>query len=89
MPNQPIDWEKVARTTLPPLKLQVLEVYAEIGAPLSPSDAARELGADLKAVAYQVGALAKQGLLKLVGEERRRGRTASLYSLAAVAGEGE
>jgi DNA-binding MarR family transcriptional regulator len=69
-----LNWEKIARGTLHPIQLRVLERAAR--APderFSPKELADHLGEGLPNVAYHVRQLAEQGWLKKAGTTPVRG----------------
>lgn len=83
MPGE-IDWEKLARATVHPLAVRLLELYAALDndGRLSPKEAADALEAPLGNVAYHVRVLADAGLLAPAGEGRARGAVVHFYRLA-------
>lgn len=81
---QTIDWESVARVTLHPLAVQILDTYASLDEreKLSPRELADRLGQRLPNVSYHVRVLADVGMLKLVGKRQVRGAVQHFYRLA-------
>jgi DNA-binding transcriptional ArsR family regulator len=82
--DRQLDWEGIARASVHPLKLRILETMAD-GERWSPSDLATELGAPVGNVAYHVRALREGGLLTPAGRRQRRGAVQHFYRLAANA----
>lgn len=69
--------EQLVRALGHPLRYQILQILNERTS--SPSDLARELGADLGVVAYHVRRLLDAGLIEPVRDEYRRGGLKHLY----------
>jgi DNA-binding MarR family transcriptional regulator len=83
-----LDWERIARAEVQPLRLAVLE--AMLGEP--PDDdpgwttkaVAAALGVAIENVSYHVRTLAKSGLIEEIGVRHRRAAIQRLYVLAAL-----
>src|SRR3954452_5598430 len=85
----PVDWERLARATVHPFRVSILEILGiEGGRVLSPSDLSQELQIPLSNTNYHVTELAKGGLIELVRERQVRGATEHFYRLPAEEGEG-
>lgn len=77
-----IDWERLARTELHPIRIEILEVLQiDGGRTLSASEIACELHRSLSNVDYHVRKLAKAGLLVAVEHVQSRGATEHFYCL--------
>ena len=76
----PINWEAVARGTLQPVQLRIIErVASQPGERFSPVDLAEALGEPLPNLAYHVRRLADLGLLAKAGTAPRRGAIQHFY----------
>jgi DNA-binding transcriptional ArsR family regulator len=75
-----IDWKLVARATLHPMQVEILEAAAAKDR-LSPVQF-RHSGDSVSRVAYHFRALNKAGLLVAAGTAPRRGATEHFYRLA-------
>jgi hypothetical protein len=75
-----VDWKSVARATLHPMQVEILEAAAARER-LSPVQF-REGDASVSLVAYHFRALHKVGLLAPAGTAPRRGATEHFYRLA-------
>jgi DNA-binding transcriptional ArsR family regulator len=85
-PEGGVDWERVARATLHPTKVAVLDALAQDrGRVMSPNELSKELGEALGNVSHHVKSLFELGLLEAAGTEPRRGAVEHYYRLA---GEG-
>jgi DNA-binding transcriptional ArsR family regulator len=72
--EDPIDWERVARAGLNPVRLRVLELFvAKPGVPRSAKMVARELGISPRQDSYHAKALHDARLLRIASRHRRRG----------------
>lgn len=81
----PVDWERLARATVHPMRISILEVLGiDGGRTLSPIDLSRELQVPLSNTNYHVTELAKAGLIKLVARRPVRGATEHFYRLTAL-----
>ncbi len=79
----PVDWERLSRIYVHPLRISILEVLGiDGGRVLSPTDLSRELQHDLSSVNYHVGQLAKAGLIVLTHRRPVRGTNENFYRLA-------
>lgn len=78
----PVNWEMLARASVHPLRVSVLEVLGiDGGRVLSPSDLSQELQIPLSNTNYHVTELAKAGLIVLVRQRAVRGATEHFYTL--------
>lgn len=78
-----VSWERVARLTLHPLKVEILDALTEReGEQRSPNEMPIHLGESVNNVAYHVRTLAELGLIKCVDTRQRRGATEHFYMLA-------
>ncbi len=75
-----VDWGRVAKATLHPMQVQILETAATCDR-LSPVQFCGE-GAELSRAAYHFRALKKLGLLEAAGTAGRRGATEHFYRLS-------
>jgi DNA-binding transcriptional ArsR family regulator len=80
---QAIDWEKLARTYVHPIALEIIEMYAGLddGEKLAPHEVAQQLGHPLGNVSYHVRKLLEAKLLKRAGTAQRRGAVVHFYRL--------
>lgn len=80
----PVDWERLSRTYIHPLRISILEVLGiDGGRVLSPTDLSRELRHDLSNTDYHVRQLAKAGLIVLAyGRPGLRGSSENFCRLA-------
>lgn len=76
-----IDWERIARAELNPIRTRVLEAFALAEEPISPSMLAKDLDERLGNVSYHVRTLLDQELIKLVDTQPRRGAVEHYYEL--------
>lgn len=74
-----MDWEKVARAQLNPLRIAVLEQFYEARGPLSAVMIAHAIDQPVGRVAYHVRQVYKAGLIKPAGTRQRRGATEHFY----------
>lgn len=82
MDTPTVNWERVARSTLHPLKVMILETLAERGGEKrSPNELAIQFGKSVNLVAYHVRSLDKAGLVKCVDTRQWRGATEHFYVL--------
>jgi DNA-binding transcriptional ArsR family regulator len=77
---EPIDWKLVARATLHPMQVEILEAAAARDR-LSPVQF-RQADDSVSRVAYHFRALKNAGLLEPAGTAPRRGATEHFYRLA-------
>jgi DNA-binding transcriptional ArsR family regulator len=85
-PEQGVDWERVARGFLHPLKLGILDALAADGGQvMSPVEFHRESGEPLGNVSYHFNGLFEAGLLELTDTQPRRGAVEHYYRLKAEA----
>lgn len=78
----PVDWERLARAEMHPLRVDVLELLRlDGGRTLSASELAYELRMPLGNVDYHVKGLVKKGLVVAVHHHRVRGATEHFYCL--------
>ena len=78
----PVDWERLSRVYVHPLRISILEVLGiDGGRVLSPTDLSRELQHDLSSLDYHVGQLAKAGLVVLAYRRPVRGANENFYRL--------
>ncbi|MBS1860980.1 MAG: helix-turn-helix transcriptional regulator [Actinobacteria bacterium] len=79
-----VDWERLSRTYIHPLRISILEVLGiDGGRVLSPTDLSRELRHDLSNTDYHVRQLAKAGLIVLAYRRPGlRGSSENFYRLA-------
>src|SRR3954454_4795059 len=78
----PVNWERLARATVHPLRVSILEILGiDGGRVLSPSDLSQELQIPLSNTNYHVTELAKAGLIVLVRQRAVRGATEHFYTL--------
>ena len=78
----PVDWERLARATVHPLRVSILEVLGiDGGRTMSPSDLSRELQIPLSNTNYHVTELTKADLIDLVRTRQVRGATEHFYRL--------
>jgi DNA-binding transcriptional ArsR family regulator len=75
-----IDWERIARQTLHPIKVKILEALASERK--APSELAPLLGESLGTVSYHCSALKHAGAIELVETEPVRGALKHYYELA-------
>lgn len=81
-----VNWERVARATLHPIKLGILDALAKDGGDvLSPNQMAIQFGESVNLVAYHVRKLAEAGLIECVETRAVRGAVEHFYRLAADA----
>jgi predicted transcriptional regulator len=73
-----VEWEQVARATLHPLQLRIIE-RAAAGGRFSPKQLADEWGLPVNNLAYHVRALRDLKLLTPAGTKQRRGATEHYY----------
>lgn len=78
-----VDWRRVAKTTLHPTQVEILEAMAACDR-LSPVQFCSN-GEAVSRVAYHFRALRKLGLLEPAGSKQRRGATEHYYRLARAA----
>lgn len=81
MAKRKLDWERIARAEINPIRVKVLEHYAQ-GKPTSPTKVADAIDERLGNVSYHVKMLEAMGLLKLVDTIPRRGAVEHIYALA-------
>jgi DNA-binding MarR family transcriptional regulator len=79
-----LDWEQLAKASMHPLALRILE-KAAAGEKLSPKAVADELGEKLGNVSYHVRTLHEKGLLEKAGTKPRRGAVQHFYVIAEKA----
>lgn len=90
IPESEIDWERLARTKVHPLRISILEVLMiDGGRTLSPNEIGFELQVGLSNVSYHVKELFKAGFIELVGTEQRRGASEHYYRLTSKGGGGD
>src|SRR3954452_2999562 len=78
----PVNWERLARATAPPLRVSILEILGiDGGRVLFPNDLSRELQIPLSNTNSHVTELAKSDLIELVRERQVRGATEHFYRL--------
>ncbi len=78
----PVNWERLARATVHPLRVSILEVLGiDGGRTMSPSDLSRELQMPLSNTNYHVTELDKASLIELVRTRQVRGATEHFYRL--------
>lgn len=79
-----VDWERLSRTYIHPLRISILEVLGiDGGRVLSPTDLSRELRHDLSNTDYHVRQLAKAGLIVLAYRRQgQRGANENFYRLS-------
>ena len=75
-----VDWKGVAKATLHPTQVQILEATA-LSDRLSPVQFCNH-GGDLARVAYHFRALRELGLLESAGTAKRRGATEHFYRIS-------
>lgn len=73
-----VDWESIARATLHPLRLRIIE-HAASGERFSPSELAAEWGEPLGNVSYHVRTLVELKLLESAGTKTVRGALKHYY----------
>ncbi len=78
-----VDWSRVAKTTLHPTQVEILEAAA-VRDRLSPIEFCSN-GEAVSRVAYHFRALRRAGLLEQAGSATRRGAVEHFYRLAADA----
>ena len=76
-----LDWEKLARSEVHPLRLQILELLMD-GTPRSPLEMSKHFGLNLNTTGYHVVALRDAGLVTLVRTEPARGAVRHIYTVA-------
>lgn len=82
-----IDWERLARVELHPVRLSIIELFElDGGRSLSPSEVAYEMRLPLRNVLYHVNALVAAGVLVPVAKWRCRGSTERFYCLEGDTG---
>jgi DNA-binding transcriptional ArsR family regulator len=79
-----LDWEQLAKASMHPLALRILE-KAAAGEKLSPKAVADEFGEKLGNASYHMRALHERGLLKTAGTKHRRGALQHFYVIAEKA----
>jgi predicted transcriptional regulator len=80
-----VDWESVARGTLHPLQVAILErAAASPDEKVSPIELAQELGVPLGNASYHVRVLHTQGFLVKAGTRARRGAVQHYYRAASA-----
>lgn len=78
----PVDWERLARATIHPLRVSILEILGmDGGRAMSPKELSFELRIPLSNADYHVNELAKAGLIVLVRRRKVRGATEHFYAL--------
>jgi DNA-binding Lrp family transcriptional regulator len=78
----PIDWERLARTEMHPIRIDILELLRlDGGRTLSANEMSFELRRSLSKVHYHVQALAKGGFLVPVHHFQVRGATEHFFCL--------
>ncbi|HEU5062238.1 MAG TPA: helix-turn-helix domain-containing protein [Solirubrobacterales bacterium] len=84
VPESEIDWERLARTKIHPLRISILEALGiDGGRTLSSNELALELQVRLGNASYHVKELFKAGLLELVETKQRRGASEHFYRLTS------
>lgn len=83
------DWERAARASMHPLRLQLLELIEASAVPVSPNELARQVGEKLNNVSYHVRQLADAKLIVLAYTKARRGALQHFYRAAAEEDESE
>ncbi|HEX3362559.1 MAG TPA: helix-turn-helix domain-containing protein [Solirubrobacterales bacterium] len=79
----PVEWERLARIYVHPIRISILEVLGiDGGRVLSPTDLSRELRTTLDIVGYHVIRLAEAGLIVRVRQEPAGGAIENFYRLA-------
>jgi hypothetical protein len=85
----PVDWERLARSTVHPVQVSILELLGlDGGRVLSPVSLSRELKIPLSNTNYHVRQLAKSALIELAGQRPVRGATEHFYRLPGDSGTG-
>ena len=78
----PVDWERLARASVHPLRISILEILGiDGGRVLSPMDLSRELQIPLSNTNYHVTELSRAGLIELAEERPVRGAVEHFYRL--------
>jgi hypothetical protein len=77
-----MDWERVARVEMHPLRLAVLEAIYNARAPISAVMISRDLSEPLGQVAHHVRVLHAHRLIVPAGTRKRRGATEHFYRVA-------
>jgi helix-turn-helix protein len=84
-PSAPVEWERLARTHVHPLRVSILEILGiDGGRVLSANDLCHELQIPLSNTNYHVKALEAADLIKRVGSRPVRGATETFYALPTV-----
>jgi hypothetical protein len=84
-PSAPVEWERLARTHVHPLRVSILEILGiDGGRVLSAKDLCQELQIPLSNTNYHVKALEAADLIKRVGSRPVRGATETFYALPSV-----
>jgi predicted transcriptional regulator len=75
-----VNWEQLARTETPQLRISILEVLSiDGGRTLAPNELAYELQAPLSTVNHHTTRLVKLGILRLAHERQVRGTMEHFY----------
>lgn len=78
-----VDWHEVARCTMHPIKVQVIELLD--GHVRSPKELAHTIDSPLATVSHHVRQLRDKGAIHLVSTRKVRGGTEHFYALSAEA----
>jgi len=76
-----IDWEKVARTKVHAIQVQILDAVAD-GSELSPAQFARDKGIEVGKAGYHFRSLEADGFLRMTREQPVRGAVEHFYALS-------
>jgi DNA-binding transcriptional ArsR family regulator len=88
MSGKNLDWERVARAEIHPLRLKLLQAICAASKPASPTQLAAAFKEPLGNVSYHVGKLAEGGLIELSHTEPRRGAVEHFYAMASSKEQG-
>lgn len=80
--HKEINWEKIGKEFLHPVKIQIFEAIKEAGEPLSPKGISTLTGVHLSTVAYHMKTLKEYKWVLLAEEVTRRGAVEHYYTLA-------
>jgi len=87
MARMRLDWERIARAEVQPLRLAVMEAMLDDPPDDDPGwstkAVAAALGVRVEILSYHVRALSRSGLIEQVGLRHRRGAIQRLYVVAA------
>lgn len=83
-----LDWERLARASMHPTQLAILETLVDVDTPMSPSGLSTGLEEPLGNVSYHMRFLADRGLVRLVRTEPRRGAVEHFYVPAGAVRSG-